>query len=84
MIAAKIARVLVAVWAFISIGIGLLAFAVVSTTTGGSVGAATREAFETIPEAVMMGMGFDGSPLLVVLAYWLTLTTAVLLAVRFK
>lgn len=76
-------RVLIVAWALISVGLGVLAFAVVRGA-GGSFSAAAHEAFETIPEAVMQTMGFDGSPLLVDVAYWLALTTAILLAFRRK
>lgn len=74
-------RALVGSWAHISVGLGVLAFAVVEGT-GGNTGIAAREAFETIPEAVMQMMGFAGSPLLLVIAYWLALSASVLLAFR--
>ena len=76
-------RVLIVAWALVSVGLGVLAFAAVKGT-GGSVGAAAYEAVETIPEAVMQTMGFDGSPVLVVVAYWLALTAAVLFAFKRK
>ena len=74
-------RVLVVIWALVSVGLGALAFAAVKGT-GGSVGAAAYEAVETIPEAVMQTMGFRGSPLWVDVAYWLLLTAAVLFAFK--
>jgi hypothetical protein len=80
----SVLRVLVVVWALISIGVGVLAFAVVNSITGGSVSAAAKEAFETIPEAIMMTMGFNGSPLIVDVAYWLILALAVFATFRSK
>lgn len=74
-------RVLVAAWALVSVGLAALAFAAVKGT-GGSVGAAAYEAVETIPEAAMQMMGFNGAPLIVVVAYWLALAVAVLLTFR--
>jgi hypothetical protein len=76
-------RVLVVAWALVSVGLGVLAFAVVKGT-GGTVGAAAYEAVETIPEAVMQTTGFDGSPLFVVVAYWLALTAAAFFAFKRK
>ena len=74
-------RVLIGAWVLISVGLGLLAFAVVNGTSGGAAIAA-REAFETIPEAIMQIMGFEGVPLPVVVAYWLALAAAVFLALK--
>lgn len=74
-------RIVVVAWALVSIGLAVLAFAAVAGT-GGSVGAAAYEAVETIPEAAMQMMGFDGSPLIIVVAYWFALITAVLFAFR--
>lgn len=69
------------IWALVSVGIGALAFAVV-LGTGGSLGAATTEALETVPEAAMQMMGFSGSPLWLVVVYWLTLLGALFFVFR--
>ena len=74
-------RVLVVAWALASVGFGVLAFAVVKGT-GGSVNAAAYEGIETIPEALLQTMGFDGAPVLVVIAYWIALTAALFFAFR--
>jgi spore maturation protein SpmB len=42
------------------------------------------EAVETIPEAVMQTMGFDGAPVLVIVAYWLVLAAALFFAFKRK
>jgi len=76
-----IVRAILIIWALVSVGIGALAFAVVSGT-GASVGAAANEAFETIPEAAMQMMGFGGSPLWLVIVYWLALVGGLLLTFR--
>ncbi|HVK80841.1 MAG TPA: hypothetical protein VM915_09520 [Verrucomicrobiae bacterium] len=65
-------RATLIIWALVSVGLGALAFAVV-LGAGGSLGAATNEALETIPEAAMQMMGFSNSPFWPVVAYWLTL-----------
>lgn len=52
-----IIRVIVVVWAIISIGMGVFAFSVVHNISDGHVGIAAQEAFETIPEAIMSMMG---------------------------
>ncbi|MBX9747067.1 MAG: hypothetical protein K2X34_09210 [Hyphomonadaceae bacterium] len=77
-----IVRVLVVVWAIISIGMGVFAFSVVHNISDGHVGIAAQEAFETIPEAIMSMMGFNGSPWIVDVAYWLTLVAALFFAFR--
>lgn len=74
-------RAIVIIWAVASVGIGALAFAVISGT-GGSLGAATNEAFETIPEAAMQMMGFGGSPPWLVVAYWFVLIGSLLFVFR--
>jgi hypothetical protein len=74
-------RLLVAAWALVSLGLAALAFAAVQGT-GGSLGAAAYEAVETIPEAAMQMMGFDGAPVVIVVLYWLALILAVLWALR--
>lgn len=74
-------RILVVIWALVSVGLAALAFAAVQGTAG-SLGAAAYEAVETIPEAVMQMMGFGGAPLIVVVLYWLALAVAVLWALR--
>jgi hypothetical protein len=76
-------RVLVVAWALTSVGLGVLAFAAV-TGTGGIAGAAMQEAFETIPEAMMQVMGFEGAPLVMVVTYWLALAAAVFVAFKPK
>ncbi len=77
-----IIRVLVVVWAIISIGMGVFAFSVVQNISDGHVGIAAQEAFETIPEAIMSMMGFNGSPWFVDVAYWLALAAALFFAFR--
>jgi hypothetical protein len=74
-------RVLVTAWAVITLGVGVLAFAVVSGT-GGGIGVAAREAFETVPEAIMQVMGFEGAPIVLVALYWLALAAAVYVALK--
>ena len=74
-------RVLVVAWALTSVGVGGLAFAAV-TGTGGNASAASQEAFETIPEAIMQVMGFEGAPLVMVGTYWLALAAAIYFAFK--
>jgi hypothetical protein len=76
-------RVLVVAWALISVGLSALAFAAV-TGTGENIAAAAREAFETIPEAIMQVRGFEGAPLVLVVVYWLALAAALFLAFKPK
>lgn len=76
-----IVRLLVGVWALISVALGALAFSVMigyDTT----IIVAVKEAFETIPEAVLMTLGFDGAPFAVTVAYWLALAGAVYFAFK--
>ena len=77
-----IIRVLVVVWTIISIGMGVFAFSVVHNISDGHVGIAAQEAFETIPEAIMSMMGFNGSPWIVDLAYRLAPAAALFFAFR--
>jgi hypothetical protein len=76
-------RVLVVALALVSVGLAVLALAVVKGT-GGSIGAAAYEAVETIPEAVMQTMGFDSAPVFVIVAYWLVLAAALFFAFKRK
>ena len=78
-----IVRLLVGAWALISIILGALAFFVMigyDTT----IVVAVKEAFETVPEAVMMKLGFEGAPLAVTAAYWVALVGAVYFAFKSK
>ena len=77
-----ILRVLVVAWALISIGMGVLAFSIVYNVSDGHLPTATQEAFETIPEAIMSMRGFNGSPWLVDVAYWVALVAALFFAFR--
>jgi hypothetical protein len=76
-------RVLVIAWTLASVGLGVLAFAVVQGT-GGGVEQAAYEALETVPEAVMQAMGFAGAPAWVVIAYWIGLAAALVVAFKRK
>lgn len=77
-----ILRVLVVVWALISIGMGVFAFSVVYNISNRHLPTAAREAFETIPEAAMSMMGFNGSPWFVTAGYWFALVAALFFAFR--
>lgn len=77
-----IARLLAAAWALVSAGVGVFAFSVVYNISDGHLPTAAREAFETIPEAIMNTMGFNGSPWFIDAAYWVVLAGAVFLAFR--
>lgn len=69
-----IVRIITALWAFGSVGVGALAFIVVHSElkqfNSGPGFAPWREAIETIPEAVMMTVGFKGAPWPVTAFYW--------------
>jgi hypothetical protein len=80
-IGVNIFRVVVVCLTAASIGIGLLAFAVVNSSNAG-LDAAVKEGFETIPEAVMMIMGFKTAPLVVTIGYWIALIALLFLAFR--
>lgn len=71
----NILRAIVWIWALVSIGMGALAFAVVHGT-GGGLGPALAEAFETIPEAAMQLVGSERAPIWIIVAYWLALASA--------
>jgi len=77
-----ILRVLVVAWALISVGMGVFAFSVVYNISDRHLPSATQEAFETIPEAIMSMMGFNGSPWFVTAVYWLALVAALFFAFR--
>ena len=77
-----ILRVLVVAWALISIGMGVFAFSVVYNVSDRHLPTAAQEAFETIPEAIMSMMGFNGSPWFVDVAYWVALVAALFFAFR--
>lgn len=77
----NVVRVVLVLLALATLALGALAFAVV-LGTGGGLGAAAHEAFETVPEAVMQMLGFDGSPLWVDIGYWAALIGGLVFAFR--
>lgn len=77
-----ILRILVAIWALISVGMGVFAFSVVYNVSDRHLPTAAQEAFETIPEAAMSMMGFNGSPWFVDVAYWVALVAALFFVFR--
>ncbi|HVK80197.1 MAG TPA: hypothetical protein VM915_06250 [Verrucomicrobiae bacterium] len=79
----NVLRVVLGLLALATLALGALAFAVV-LGTGDGFGAAAHEAFETVPEAAMQMLGFDGSPLWVDVTYWTALIGGLVFVFRRK
>ena len=67
-------------WAVFSIVVGVLVFAILRSTYNSDIYSAGIEAIETIPESIVMRLGFSGSPLFVDIGYWILLIISIFLA----
>jgi len=77
-----ILKFLSALW--LTFSIGLLGIVSLSLYSGHDLdfGTALYEGFEVIPEAIFMLIGFDGSPMVADLIYWICLFAGIFTAWR--
>ena len=73
-------RMLVLLWLLASLGLTIVVVGAMRQGYEQSWADALYEGFETIPEALMMGLGFSDSPLWIDAAYWLVLIICVIWA----